>query len=277
MVDLKMTADSAVRQAAQDMQAARLAATARQEKQDEASVQPPQDMKQAAQQAAAVWEDAVKRAEDAYSAEADEAKSLAEMMKEAKERAEEQRERFKLPKNTRYGDMPMEAYARLSKARTQAQASAAAGYARRKILQCQAALRQDPDNAARIRATIQSLQKAVNRAGRKKRELQQDQLTEAQRAKAAQRREKQKALRLKRELCRRKTMRGIREHGYLRECEIENRLQDQLQQTRMELQQQLQQLNTSFGTTPEMAAQQYTAQAAAGTAPAADAAVDIQA
>lgn len=225
-----------------------------------------QQLKKEAEQQAAVWDEAVKKASDAYSAEESEVKSLAEMMKEAKERAEEQRERFKLPNNTRYGDMPMEAYARLSRARTQSQASAAAGYARRQIARCQTALRQDPENVARIRATIASLQKAVNRAGKKKRELQQDELTEMQRKKAAIRKEKQKALRLRRELCRRKTMRSIRESGYLRECDIENRLQDQLQQTRTELQLQMQQLCAEVGgsVSPEAAAQQYTAQAAAG-------------
>lgn len=226
-----------------------------------------QQLKKEAEQQAAVWDDAAKKASDAYAAEESEVKSLAEMMKEAKERAEEQRERFKLPNNTRYGDMPMEAYSRLSRARTQSQASAAAGYARRQIARCQAALRQDPDNAARIRATISSLQKAVNRAGKKKREIQQDELTEIQRKKAAIRKEKRKALHLKRELCRRKTMRSIRESGYLRECDIENRLQDQLQQTRTELQLQMQQLCSEVGSSisPEAAAQQYSAQLAAGT------------
>lgn len=267
MVNLNVAATT-VRQIAQDIQ---------QQATGQAQPAAAQSVQAQAEQEAAVWEDAAKRAKDAYADEESEVKSLVEMMKEAKEHADEQRERFKLPKNTRYGDMPMEAYSRLSKARTQAQASAAAGYARQKIQQCQAALRQDPENAARIRATINSLQKAVNRAGKKKRELQQDQITETQRAKAAMRKEKQKALRLKRELCRRKTMRGIREHGYLRECEVENRLQDQLQQTRTELQLQMQQLNTAFGTSPEMAAQQYTVSAGTVTAAAAPApSVDIQ-
>jgi len=223
-----------------------------------------QTVKDAAEQAAAVWEDASKQAHDAYAAEEAEVKSLAEMMKEAKERADKQRERFKLPKNTRYGDMPMEAHARLARARTQAQAGAAAGFARSKILQCQAALRQDPENAARIRATISSLQKAVNRANKKKRELQQEHLSEVQRRKAAERKQKRKEQYLRRELSRRKTMRSIRERGYLRECEVENRLQDQLQQTRMELRQQMEDLNAAYGgVSPEAAAQQYTAQAAA--------------
>lgn len=235
-----------------------------------ANAAPPSDFaqqtKEQTDQQAAVWEEAAKKASDAYSAEESEVKSLAEMMKEAKERAEEQRERFKLPNTTRYGDMPMEAYARLSRARTQAQAGAAAGYARRQIARCQAALRQDPDNAARIRATISSLQKAANRAGKKKREIQQDELTEMQRKKAAIRKEKQKAFHLRRELCRRKSMRAVRESGYFRECDIENRLQDQLQQTRTELQLQMQRLCSEVGgsISPEAAAQQYTAQAAAG-------------
>ena len=260
MVNLNAAATT-VRQIAQDIQ---------QQATGQAQPAAAQSVQAQAEQEAAVWEDAAKRAKDAYADKESEVKSLVEMMKEAKEHADEQRERFKLPKNTRYGDMPMEAYSRLSKARTQAQASAAAGYARQKIQQCQAALRQDPENAARIRATINSLQKAVNRAGKKKRELQQDQITETQRAKAAMRKEK-------RELCRRKTMRGIREHGYLRECGVENRLQDQLQQTRTELQLQMQQLNTAFGTSPEMAAQQYAVSAGTVTAAAAPApSVDIQ-
>ena len=69
-------------------------------------------------------------------------------------------------------------------------------------------------------------------------------------------------------------MRSIREHGYFRECEIENRLQDQLQQTRTELRLQMQQLNGAYGTTPEMAAQQYAAAAVTGSAPAPS--VDMQ-
>lgn len=58
-------------------------------------------------------------------------------------------------------------------------------------------------------------------------------------------------------------MRSIRERGYLRECEVENRLQDQLQQTRLELRQQMEDLNAAYGgVSPEAAAQQYAAQAA---------------
>lgn len=234
---------------------------------------------QAAADAAALYEEAQKRAREAFASEESEVKSLVEMMKEAKERAEEQRERFKLPKNTNYGDAPMQAYSRLARARTQAQAGSAAGYARSKIAQLKSAMRQDPDNAERIRAAIHSLQKAVTRAGRKKRELQQEQLTERRRVKAALRKENQKAQRLRRELCHRRTMRGIRESGYLRECEVENRLQDQLQASRMELRLQMQQLTAAATPSPEAAAQQYAMQAGMGgaelAAPAAS--VDIQA
>lgn len=238
------------------------------------------DAKRAAEDAANLYEEAQKRAQEAFAPEEAEVKSLVEMMKEAKERADEQRERFKLPKNTRYGDAPMEAYSRIARARTQAQAGSAAGYARSKIAQLQSAMRQDPDNADRIRAAIRSLQKAVSRAGKKKRDLQREQLTERQRAKAAQRRQKQKALRLRRELAQRRTMRSIRENGYLRECEVENRQQDQLQASRMELRLQMQQLTESFLPSPEAVAQQYAAQAAAGSSGAAAApapAVDVQA
>lgn len=285
MSEIKTAAAGTARQMAQTLQAARRAraGTERQDAQPATAGQKTpqttgQTVRQSASDAAAVYEETEKRAAELFAPEEAEAKSLAEMMKEAKERAEEQRERFKLPKNTRYGDAPMEAYARLARARTQAQAGAAAGYARRKIAQLQSALRQDPDNAARIRAAIGSLQKAVNRANRKKRELQQEAFTEQQRVKAAMRREKQKAQHLRQELNRRKTLRSIRESGYLRECEVENRLQDQLQASRMELQLQMQQLSASFAPSPEMAAQQYLAQAAGGSTGAAPApSVDIQA
>ena len=51
----------------------------------------------------------------------EEAKTLVEMIQEAQEKAEAQREALKLPKNsTRYGDAPLEAYARLARARSTA-------------------------------------------------------------------------------------------------------------------------------------------------------------
>ena len=238
-----------------------------------------QEAARQAGQAAAVFEDAQKRAEEAFAPEEAEVKNLIEMMKEAKERAEEQRERFKLPKNTRYGDAPMTAYSRLARARTQAQVGAAAGYARSKIAQLQSALRQDPDHAERIRAAIGSLQKAVQRAGKKKRELQQEQLAERRRARAAMRKENGKAQRLRAELNRKRALRKVRESGYLRECEVDNRIQDQLQASRTELRLQMQQLTAAVAPqSPEMAAKLYAAQAGTAAAPAAPAAgVDIQA
>lgn len=54
--------------------------------------------------------------------------SLTEMIQDAREKADAQREKFKLAKVTpRYGDAPLEAYARLSRAKTQSQVSSAAG------------------------------------------------------------------------------------------------------------------------------------------------------
>ena len=54
--------------------------------------------------------------------------SLTEMIQDAKEKADAQREKFKLAKTSpRYGDAPLEAYARLNRARTVSQVSAAAG------------------------------------------------------------------------------------------------------------------------------------------------------
>ena len=85
-----------------------------------------------------------------------ETKNLYEMMRDAREKADARREQYKLPKNTRYGDAPMLAYARLARARTPGEVSAASGYARRKIVQLQSALRSDPDNKERIQAAIRS-------------------------------------------------------------------------------------------------------------------------
>ena len=103
---------------------------------------------------------------------------LAEMMKEAREKAAEREEMFKLPKNSRrYGDTAIIAYSKLARARSLGEVDAASGYARRQIAQLRAAKRSDSDNADRIQAAINQLQKAVNRAGRKKREISQEKLT----------------------------------------------------------------------------------------------------
>ena len=106
--------------------------------------------------------------------------TLTEMIQDAKEKADAQREKFKLTKVTpRYGDAPLEAYARISRAKTQGQASSAAGYARRRIAQLEAAQRSDPDHADQIKAAIAQLKKAVSRAGKKKLELTKEQLARA--------------------------------------------------------------------------------------------------
>ena len=174
-----------------------------------------------------------------------EEKSIWEMMQEAREKAEAMRERFKLPNTTRYGDAPLEAYARLARARTRSDVNAAAGYAWRRMSQLKAALRQDPENAERIRAAIGQLQKAVTRANKKRRDLDREKLIKMRQARAAYQKQHRKAQQLKLELQRRQSMRVIREHGYMREAEIDNRLQDQLALTRMELQTQMQQLSAS--------------------------------
>ena len=95
--------------------------------------------------------------------------SLTEMIRDAKDNADAQREKFKLAKTTpRYGDAPLEAYARISRARTPSQAGSAAGYARRRLVQLQAAQRSDPDHADQIKAAVSQLKKSVGRANKKK-------------------------------------------------------------------------------------------------------------
>ena len=84
-----------------------------------------------------------------------ESSSITEMIRDAKEKADLHREKLERAKPTpRYGDAPMEAYARLSRARTVGEVSSAAGYARRRIAQLQAARRSDPDHADQISAAI---------------------------------------------------------------------------------------------------------------------------
>lgn len=204
-----------------------------------------------------------------------EEKSLHEMMEEAREKAEKRREQLKLPNHTRYGDAPIEAHARLARARTPAEVTAAAGYARRRIAQYQAALRRDSDNAERIRAAIRQLQKAVGRAGKKKRDLNQERLAQLRQARAAQENQRRESVRQRQELARKKTMRAIRESGYIREAVVDDKLQAHLAQTRMELRAQAQALAPKVSV--ELAAQQYTAVASSAEATPAPAAVDFQA
>ena len=206
----------------------------------------------------------------------EEIKSLHEMLKEAREKAEAQRERLKLPKNNaQYSAASMEAYARLARARTQSDVSAAAGYARRQIMRFKAAKAQDSENADRIQAAINQLQKAVARAGKKKRDLTKEDLLKARRIRKARENQRQAAQRIDLELRRRKSMRVIRESGYIREAEIDSRLQAQLAQTRMELRAQAQELSAATAASLDSAAQQYAAQSAPASAPSVS--VDLQA
>lgn len=204
----------------------------------------------------------------ALSQQEEEGKTLVEMIRDAQEKAEAQREAMKLPKSsTRYGDAPLEAYARLARAKSRMEVNAASGYARRRLAQFKTALRTDSDNAAKIKAAINQLQKAVNRGERKKRELDREHLTELRRKRAAKEDLKEKEQRLRQELIRRKSQRMLRESGYLREAEVSDRLATQLTATQMELRQQAQDLAAAASSSLETAVQQYTA--AAETAPAA--------
>ncbi len=186
--------------------------------------------------------------------------SLTEMIQDAKEKADQQREKFKLAKATpRYGDAPLEAYARLSRARTQAQVSSAAGYARRRLVQLQAAQRSDPDHADQIRAAVNQLKKAVGRANKKKLELTREQLARARQKRMARENKRREEQRIKQELRRAQSMRAVREAGYLRETDVANRQADQLTATKMELRAQAEQLGSSVHPSVDAALQGYCA------------------
>lgn len=184
--------------------------------------------------------------------------SLTEMIRDAKEKADAQREKFKLAKATpRYGDAPLEAYARISRARTPSQAGSAAGYARRRLVQLQAAQRSDPDHADQIGAAVSQLKKAVGRANKKKLELNQEQLSRARQKRMIQENKRREAQRIQQELRKNAAMRAIRESGYFRETEIANRQADQLTATKMELRIQAEQLGQSAAKSLDAALQGY--------------------
>lgn len=198
--------------------------------------------------------------------EQDSQPTLAEMMEEAKEKAGKREEMFKLPKNSQcYGDAAVIAYSKLARARSAGEVDAASGYARRQIAQLRAAKRSDSDNADRIQAAINQLQKAVNRAGRKKRELSQEKAAAKRKARLEREKRAREARRLDHQLKNRQTMRAYRESGYIQEAVTDNRLQDQLAAARMELREQLREMGASVQTSAETAAQQYTAAASSGT------------
>ena len=186
-----------------------------------------------------------------------------EMMRDAKEKAEAAREKFQsLKSKPRYGDAPIEAHARLARAKRPSEVNAAAGYARRQITRLKAAKRQDPDNAKRIQAAINQLQKAVNRAGKKKQELNRERAAEIRQKKLAQEQRTREARRQRQELRRKQAARMIRESGYIREAEIDNRMQAHISSVQMELRKQAQDLASSLHPPAETAARQYAAAAA---------------
>lgn len=189
--------------------------------------------------------------------------SLSEMMKDAREQAEQREKMFQIPKDSRrYGDAPVMAYAKLARARSVGEVDAASGYARRQMAQLRAAKRSDPKNADRIQAAINQLQKAVNRAGRKKRELSQEKLSEVRRAKLEKEKRAREAKRLRQQLKERQARRMIRESGYLREAEVDDKVQSQLSAAKLALRDQMQELSDRFQPSVEDAVQQYAASAA---------------
>lgn len=208
--------------------------------------------------------------------------SVTEMIQDAKEKADSQREKFKLAKATpRYGDAPLEAYARLNRARTVAQVGSAAGYARRRIAQLESAQRSDPDHADQIKAAVSQLKKAVSRAGRKKQAITREQLARARQKRLEQENRRREAQRIKQELLRAQSMRAVQESGYIREADIANRQADQLTATKMELKAQAEQLGAAVHASVGEAMQGYSAgtQLAAldVSAPMPAPAVDVQA
>lgn len=196
----------------------------------------------------------------------DNATTLIERMIEAQKKAKELKDKFKLPRNTRYGDYAIEAYARLSRARRQSDVSAAAGYARRQIAQLKIAKRQDSDNAPRIQAAINQLERAVVRAGKKRRDLEREELTEMRRKKLEKSNQQKEAQRLRQEQRLRQALRRLRERGYIKEAVVDNYHQEQMAATRAEYRAQLESLASTTG--DPAVQQQYLAQMASdGAAP----------
>lgn len=205
----------------------------------------------------------------------EETPNIHEMLQEAREKAQQRRDSLKLrPNPSQYGDAAMTAYSKLARARNQGEVSAAAGYARRQIVRCRAALGSDSDNSTRIRAAIRQLQKAVSRAGKKSRELRREDLIRAREKKARLEEKRRKAASLNQELNRRRTQRMIRESGYLREADVDNRQQAQIAKVELELRQQAQDLASTVAPSLEGAVREY---AAASEVPAPAGELDVQA
>lgn len=190
--------------------------------------------------------------------------SIYEMMRDAREKAQATRDQFSRAKSKpRYGDLPIMAYARLARAKNSAQVNAAAGYARRQIAYLRSAKRTDPDNAKRIQAAINQLQKAIHRAGKKNRELSREKVEQEHQKKLVQEKKIREAKRQRHELNRKRTLRSMRESGYIREAEIDNRMQSQLAAADVKLREQIQSMTASIQPAPDAVAQQYAAVSAA--------------
>ena len=101
----------------------------------------------------------------------------------------------------------------------------------------------------------------MNRAGRKKREISQEKLAAKRQARLEKEKRTRAAKWLRQQLKTRQTQRMIRESGYLREADVDNRLQDQLAASRLEMRQQMQELTEQTQVSVEAAVQQYTAAA----------------
>lgn len=216
--------------------------------------------------AASSWQE--RSAPEASREKEDASLTICEMMKEAREKADAARDKLNSIKpKPRYGDAPMEAYSRLARAKRPSEVNAAAGYARRQIIRLQSAKRTDPDNAKRIQAAINQLQKAVQRAGKKNRDLNREKLEQARQKKLIQEKRSREARRQKQELLRKQAMRRIRESGYLREAEVDNRMQAHIAAVDMELREQAQKLGASIQPSMETVARQYAAESAALSAP----------
>ncbi|MDE7243057.1 MAG: hypothetical protein K2O18_03640 [Oscillospiraceae bacterium] len=196
-------------------------------------------------------------------------KTIKEMLEEARKTTDAYQKFLKDAKSRRTsncGDTAIQAYARLARARTATEVDAATGYARRQIAYLKGLLSADDDNAPKVRAAINQLQKAVNRGAKKKSDLNREKRLAQQKAKS-----KAAAERQKQELRRRKTQRALRESAYMQEAHTANRLASQLTATRMELRQQAQDLAKAAQTSLDTALQQYTGTVEAAAAPAASA------
>ena len=187
-------------------------------------------------------------------------KSLYEMMRDAQEKIGAHKDQLKAAKpRVQYGDAPLLAYSRLARAKNRAQVNAAAGYARRQIARLKAAKYTDSDNAKQIQAAINQLQKAVTRAGKKNKDLEREKLAETRRVKLEKENRTRAAQRERQELRRKQAARMIRESGYIREAEVDKRMQAYMASTQAELRNQAQALSAAYQPSPEAVAQGYAA------------------